>query len=696
MATSTAPTPWSPFDSPDTPPICAGAGSVGYPAGLPPLEELDAICRGIGRALEDERRAASTDRVLLGRGLRLRVTATGVAYAFSTPRPLDANPGDPALLCCGPSKFRAVITRCAPRAVALTIACDLGSSVPEGWELLLDAPWLIDRLRLRVLAAFSEGVQTPTRFNLTGALRVLGIGEITVAPDGLDPQYENTRRPLNEAQATAVATAFRSPLSIIAAPAGTGKTVTIGAIVEAAYRAGLRVLVCAPSHVAVDLMMMQVAERLQHDSGFAQGETLRVGGESGTALDREYGASVLLDRVVARLQPLLLQIVNVLQAKADDVAEECTRLQAASTPGTAGLLHDAEVRLEAARTDLDEAQKTVRRYARSLVRGARVVGATLARVFVDINLTEFDVVIIDEASMAQAPAVFIAAGQARHHVVIAGDPFQLSAPVKSTGPDRHWLTEDVFQRLDVIRAIQDEEFVAYLTQLTLQRRCADGICELQREVWYGPLLRTAPEVTERERLRPNFIFGTNALTYIDTAPLHPTAYHPWGRTFANDAHATLIADLLAYIESAGELPEEAGPGGQILVLSHYRGQVAAIRRLLGKQYHDRGVAVRTVHRSQGSEATTAILDLTLAANVSARVSSVLTAVRPEHDGSRLLAVATSRARSRLVVVGDFTWIERSTPRQTVLRRVIAHLLENAYRIPIEELRPAAGRLELVR
>ncbi len=159
---------------------------------------------------------------------------------------------------------------------------------------------------------------------------------------------------------------------------------------------------------------------------------------------------------------------------------------------------------------------------------------------------------------------------------------------------------------------------------------------------------------------------------------------------------TLILDLLAYIDSAGELPAEAGPDGEILVLSHYRGQVAAIRRLLGKQYHDRGVAVRTVHRSQGSEATTAILDLTLASNVPARVSSVLTAVSPEHDGSRLLAVAASRARSRLVVVGDLDWIERSTARQTVLRRVIAHLRENGYQIPIEELRAAAGRLGLVR
>lgn len=669
--------------------------TVGVPGGLPPIDELRAICRGMRRALTNEYRAATADRATLGPGQRLQVTATGVEYGFSAPRAFDASPGDPALLCRGEEEYRVVITRCGHGAVELSISHDIGPAVPEGWELTLDVPWLIERLRARVLDSFTEGLETPALFNLRGALRVLGIGEIAVAADGTTPVYEDTRRPLNEEQSRAVSTAFRSPVIVIASPAGTGKTLTIGAIVEAAWRAGMRALVSAPSNVAVDLLMMQIAERLRAEPEFAQGGVLRLGSDAGPALRRAYGDFVVLPGVVARLQPELQARIADLQHTADELAAQLTRAQAADPTEGAGALRDVENRLVAARVDLEHEQRAARRFGRSLIAGARVVGATLARVFVDDTLRGFDLVIIDEASVAQAPAVFVAAGLARHHVVIAGDPYQLAAPVRSTGPNRHWLAEDVFQRLDVIRAIRDDEYVEYITQLIEQRRCADDICEMQRQIWYGPGLRTAREVIERERRRHNVIFGTNALCYIDTAPLRPRAHHPWGRTLSNDSHAALIADLLAYLDSAGELPDEGCPSGEVLVLSHYRGQVANLRRLLGKRYRNRGVTVSTVHSAQGSEATTAILDLTVASNVPANISSVLTAVRPEHDGSRLLAVAASRARSRLIVVGDLQWIERAAPRQTVLRRLVAHLRQNAYRIPIEELRPASGRLQLV-
>ncbi len=121
-------------------------------------------------------------------------------------------------------------------------------------------------------------------------------------------------------------------------------------------------------------------------------------------------------------------------------------------------------------------------------------------------------------------------------------------------------------------------------------------------------------------------------------------------------------------------------------MSHYRGQVAAIRRRLGTRFRNRGVAARTVHRTQGAEASTAILDLTLPPQQPTRVSSVFTAVRPEQEGSRLLAVATSRARSRLIILGDFDWIERAVSAETVLGRICAHLLTEGQEITVGEVR----------
>lgn len=663
-----------------------GRTALGASFSAPPTrDELRPVCQGLLAALKEECVAAGAEVAHLGEGTRLSVVGSGSVYRFNVSGPLDASDGDPILFRTEDREVEGAFLSCEDRVVQLTLVDDLGAYVPAGGELLLDAPWMIARLRERVREAFEIGVETPRLFNLPNALRTLGIGEITVASAGLTPDFENDRRPLNEAQEHALGIALRSPLSIIASPAGTGKTLTFGALIEACYRAGLRTLVAAPSNVALDLVLLQACERLEGDEEFTKAAVLRLGSEAGDSLRTAYGSQVILDDVIARLRPKLQARLAKAQADVDAAAAALTQRRATSP------CDDAEIRLRrealsSARAHLREVRREARDYGRSLTGSARVVGATLARVFLDPTLGGFDVVIIDEASMAHGPAVFLAAGLARRHVVIGGDPFQLAAPVRSKGPHRHWLAEDVFQRLDVLNSIRHDEFVPYLTQLTEQRRSAPDICGLLGSVWYGPSLQTAPEVIRRERARTNLLFGTAALCFIDTSSLGAKAYHPWGRTFANDQHASLIADLVAYLGSAGELPDVAPDGSEVLIMSHYRGQVAAIRRHLGAEFRGRGVGVRTVHRAQGAEASTSIFDLTLTRNLRTSVSSVMTATRPEHEGSRLLAVAASRARSRLIVLGDMEWVERSVATESVLGRLCAHLMEYGQEIPVGELR----------
>lgn len=670
----------------------------GTPASSTAIDELRSVCRGLLNALDDERRAASAANLKLGVGARVAVIGSGSRYRFAVSTLVDASVGAPSVLRLGHREVEGIVESYGDGVIELSLSEDVGADVAPGAELLLDAPWMIARLRQRVREAFEVGHGTPALFNLTNALRTLGIGEIEVAAVGLTPEYENRRRPLNEMQARAITVALRSPLSVIAAPAGTGKTLTLGALVEACYRAGLRTLVAAPSNVAVDLTMQQVCDRLATEPGFRAAEVLRVGADVGGELRSAFGAEIVLEDVTARLRPKLHARVARLQAAVDTLAEELTAAHRASIGEADEHLQALRRRLAAARSDLREVRREARDYGRALSMNARVVGATLARVFLDTNLRGFDVVVIDEASMAQAPAVLVAAGQARRHVVVAGDPCQLAAPVHATGPHRHWLATDVFERLDVLSAIRHEEEVPYLTQLTEQRRSAEGICGLQRALWYGPTLRTAREVFAREQARHNVIFGTSALCYLDTSSLAPRAYHPWGRTFANDEHARVAADLIAYLDSAGEIPGPGNCGPEVLVLSHYRGQVSNVRRVLGSRYQDRGVAVRTVHRAQGCEATTCILDLTLTRHQPTRQSSVLTAVRLEEEGSRLLAVAASRARSRLIVLSDFEWIEAAISPTSVLGRMYAHLREHGHAIPLAEVStsPPPPHLRVVR
>lgn len=655
------------------------------------IEELRHVCAGLSKALLEESQASEANVVVVGAGVRHEVVASGSVYAFALTAPTDADEGDPVMVRVGVREVDGTVVSCDEDAIRLTLSEDLGPAISAGTELLLDGPGMALRLRQRVREAFEIGRGTPRLFNLDNALRTLGIGEIEVQSVPHQPVYENASLPLNEAQARAVDVAFRSPISVIAAAAGTGKTLTLGALVEAAYRAGLRTLVTAPSNVAVDLQMMQVCGRLDGEEEFDSACVLRVGDDAGPDLRGTYGDNVVLEEVIARLRPNLKARLDRALGHVDRLASRLTAVEHVTDATARSTAPDQRQALKRARAALRKVEREAREYGRTLTAGAQVVGATLARVFMDGQLGQFDLVVIDEASMAQGPAVFLASGLARRHVVIAGDPIQLAAPARSNGVHRTWLSVDVFQRLDVVGAIKNEENVDYLTVLEEQRRCAEDICGMLRHLWYRPSLRTAPEVFARERARRNLVFGTQSLCFIDTSALGARAHKPWkdSGSYANDVHADVIFDLVAYLDSAGEIPSVGTQQHEVTVMSYYRAQVAAIRRRLAS-YEGRGVAVRTVHRSQGAECTTAVFDLTLASNVPTRVSSILTAVQPHQDGSRILAVAASRPKSRFVFIGDMSWIRQSVVPNSMLARLARYLIENGHSIPLREIRGTAA------
>lgn len=650
------------------------------------LSELRTLCQDLMRALTAEEHAVGAGGFILGEGRRDHDVGLGSIYRFGIGDVPDASIGDPVVLRIRCLEVDGVITAVTAGSLDIRLSSDVGAHVPAGATLILEAPWLVRKLRRRIVESFELGLLTPQLFNLRNALRTLAIGTIDVGSEATPPAFENARRPLNEEQERAVSIALRSPVSVIASPGGTGKTLTLGALVEACYGANLRVLVTAPSNAAVDVATSQICERLSQEPGFASGDVLRIGCGVGSALRAQHGPNVVLDEVAQRLRPQLHSQGVRLRARTERLARDVTRARREANQLPSARVDALARELARARAELREHAWEVRDYTRRLTSGARVVASTLATVFLDRYINGFDVVIIDEASMAHLPAVFVAAGLASRHVVLSGDPYQLGVPVKSRATSRQWLAEDVFTRLGVLKAIGDEKSLPYLTQLVEQRRSAPGICELLAKVWYGPTLRTSRDVIQRERDRHNVIFQGSSLCYIDTAPLSPYARHPWGKTVENVRHAELILDLLEYLDSGGELPRDGAQGTEALILSHYRGQVARIKRTIGSRYDGRGVDARTVHRSQGGEATTCIFDLTLSRGVDLGANSLVSATEPTDEGSRLLAVACSRARSRLVIVGDMQWLRQSVTRESKLHKVYSYLVEHGYEIPLREVR----------
>jgi hypothetical protein len=119
-----------------------------------------------------------------------------------------------------------------------------------------------------------------------------------------------------------------------------------------------------------------------------------------------------------------------------------------------------------------------------------------------------------------------------------------------------------------------------------------------------------------------------------------------------------------------ELP--LGERARIMIASPYRPQTRLTNLMVRDQGLEREVLPGTAHTFQGNEAPVVIFD-TVLDEPHFRAGLF---VPDYNDGNgRLLNVALTRARRRLVVVGDFTWLHQKAHRHSILRQLADSLIE---------------------
>ncbi|UKD17107.1 AAA domain-containing protein [Burkholderia aenigmatica] len=209
---------------------------------------------------------------------------------------------------------------------------------------------------------------------------------------GLPPADEQTVRQL-QAQELALKT---PDIALIQGPPGTGKTTVICSIIEELARAGKRILLVAPTHVALDNVLERVGDR--------PGVTaIRLGSE---------------ENVEAQAQRFLLQnrcrdLVRQLSQKIRDAA------------GDAELAQDpvAQVQREWAERIKDDDAIGAMLLLNANLLCATPIGIAMAREFRDVEAV-FDVMIMDEASKATITDFLVPAARARKWILV-GDHRQL-------------------------------------------------------------------------------------------------------------------------------------------------------------------------------------------------------------------------------------------------------------------------------
>jgi hypothetical protein len=499
---------------------------------------------------------------------------------------------------------------------------DLGETL-GACQLLIDLTFILERLH----QLLEEQLRAPHRFELATTEALLGLHD--VAPSGrsddvvfllrcMNAEAAGLERP-NAEQHTAIRLAVQFPVLFLWGPPGTGKTTTLAWIAETCLRRGESVLLVSNTNVAVDRALVKLLDAIGSDAEWArkvaQGTVLRLGVSE-----------------LSQVQPLLLSTHLDAQRQRDGSASTASRDEPRSQ-------HDRQ----------------------RLLQNARLIACTLAKAATDPFLRErrFDVLLIDEGSMAPLPYVAALSALCRQRVVVGGD-FRQLPPISALQDEEHgrWLNTDIFQQSRIVALDGSVQYRANLVALSEQWRMRTPICDLVNKPMYGGMLRT-PEQLEGH--------PGDCLCLVDTGPLRACL----DRT-ASYSHFNVVSALVC-VGLAHRLLNEQ-PLSRVGIITPYNAQASLIHAMLIDCDLTHEVRVATVHRFQGKERQAIIFDC-VDAPPFGWLGQFLRGNSPAEESCRLLNVAVTRAQERLYLVGDAGYLERKLPPNGLLRYILSQIKE---------------------
>lgn len=582
-----------------------------------------------------------TDGLLLHRGME------GALYHFSLELEVNLPDGTPVRVRSGQREVEGEVVSLRGFDVILMLAGDLGEVVGEAE--MISSPWFLlealqERLRETPLHQFALAMEV-IRPREPGEVSEL-IGSRSVGGRPLFPAVGA------DGPAEVVRAVARQAITFVWGPPGTGKTESLARLVRDLYEKRQRVLVTAHANVAVDGAVERTGFYLQGCA--AVGEVVRYGNARLPSLRRSY---LLATNLVAIRHPDLKRRHDELETMRGELI---TALRGGEK--VAGRLSELERALRAVREELKAAEA-------GIAEAARVVGCTLAKAAIDpvIYRGYFDAVVLDEASMAYIPQVFYAASLARRKMVVIGDFRQLAPVAEAETPAvERWLKREVFDQAGIVRAV-DAGRDPGIVLLCEQRRMHPVLSGFVNATVYGGVLRDAPDMAVRRGpIVDREPWPGEPFILVDLSGL-PVLCHRERHSRFNPMSALLAATL------AGPA---LGAGLSVALITPYTTQ-ARILRVLSKELYQSNsrllegrVFAATVHRFQGGEADVVILDLV--DTFPQRSPGKILSSNAHGQAMRLINVALTRARGKLVVMAHRQFLEGRLSDASILRALFAY------------------------
>ena len=446
-----------------------------------------------------------------------------------------------------------------------------------------------------------------------GPLKALreGIRMKNLLEDTGDFSLNYEHKHLNASQLHAVSSCLNSnQFSIIHGPPGTGKTTTLVALVAELAKVEKRVLVCAPSNNATDLLAALLDQR-----GL---KVLRLGNV--TRIGDEIAHLTLDEKARNHAEWNRIKKIRIEAEEAKKMAHQHKRK------------YGFEQKEE--RRDLINESRELIKWARTLenkitseiIEEAQVILTTLIGSASDvIDGLKFKTVVIDEASQTLEAECWTAMLKAEK-VILAGDHQQLPPTVKSKGAKDLGFEETLLDRMT--------SFCKHSYLLNVQYRMNNVILDFPNQQFYNGKLVSHESVAFRTLPNDN-----RQLVFIDTAGTgFDEKFNHEYRSLSNEGEYFVIREHL--LQS-----KENMIGYSIGIITPYADQYRFIVAQIAEDEFMRSmdIEVNTIDGFQGQEKDIIYISL-VRSNDRSEIGFLA--------DTRRLNVALTRARKKLIIVGD--------------------------------------------